>query len=161
MWARETHQLTGGGGTATSDAQELLSDFATEYGLASGRAPVGSTVGGMIYRVRFQIATAAPGAATQIGWGVIVHSATTALEVPRPFIDRHADWLEWGSVPVNGLNVDSTVSIGESENLGHRVRSMRKLEEVGERLWFVYELLNPGTSTLNVNGAWSTLLILP
>lgn len=162
IWGRETHSTAAV--ATTGDAQLMLQDFSAQMGWQAGNAPPGTTIGGLKYRLVVRTDTASPGftVGSALIYGFIVDSSRNATEVPRPAVDRHADWLEWGSVPLTGLTLDQVRDVDEANGQFHTVRSMRRMEEISEQLWFVAELTGVPAATAVGYGIWvSTLLLLP
>lgn len=162
VWARQT--ATGSPSTVAAGQTvvfDLLSQFRAEYG---GATPLGATV----TRARIDLGTQAIQTAGFVGCltaGLIVDQALNAAhplsEVPDPAVEIHADWMFWRTY--------FPLPAGDGDNLGITglttsayeidVRSQRKMEELGESLFFVVR--NSTASSHLVQVGASVLLKLP
>ena len=133
---------------AVTNAQyDLLTDFRTagQY----GAQPLGTT----ITRIRGAIVLI-PSAPTPTGIvaGLIVEDrAAPAGQVPLPIQERHVDWLAWQPIPSVGR--DGVTGLSTSYEID--VRSQRKMDEVGQTLWFTWE-----EAVTSVTVTWSVTLFL-
>ncbi len=145
---------------------DMCEDFCARYG--TNTLPPGVTIGGVMLDARVTIRNAAGltnGSAAVLGILVVDDVPATNAEVPSPQENPHADWMYFQPLLptiIPGPNVAADVRIGASgggmESV--RVRSMRKIEEVGQTLvWSIGS--NQAADTLDVFVATSTLLILP
>jgi len=154
IWARDEAvlDLTG----AASAAVELGADFSATLGTT--RLPLGSTIGG----IRLDLTVVQNGALATpddgLLLGIIAVNETVAGEVETPGADPHADWMWWQWIPAPGAAAGRR-NTWERGTGTIEVRSKRKLEELGTRLWIVGE--NVGVTTYDVNVYASTLILLP
>jgi len=93
--------------------------------------------------------------------GILVEAlGATAAELPDPRItqDPHDDWMWWRHLYF--VQDAPSAQTGYTCHYELDVRSMRKMEELGQTLWFFASNVSPTISTA-LGGAWSTLLKLP
>jgi len=151
VWARHSSQFAVVDPTPLASVVDLLDLFAAA---ALGRASVGTTIGA----VKLQLGVVRnTGTAPNPGvlWGLQVGPRTMdpADLDPGDFTGAagaHADWMMWTFCGPTGLT-------------GHQaydIKSQRKMDEVGQTLWFAVAG-NSGTDTFNVKVTASTLLLLP
>lgn len=138
-------------------ASDLLNDFRIVNG---GAQPVGSTIGRVRMDITFTTAGASPGSTTGLIGGLII-GTSSLVDVPDPGTadERYADWMWWRflSIHRNSSLVNATgVSVATFEV---DVKSMRRMEELQETLWLVFD--NPSPATINVSVTASVLLMLP
>lgn len=152
-----------GAASAFTESQDLLQTFRTQAGITAG--PVGLT----IMRMRFHISTQdlAFANATAFVLGVRVMDSTEAALAETeaatfsPTADPHADWMCF-----EPFASKSAVS-GPLGIIDHSVdvRSMRKLDELGQTLVAVVSSVPPfgGTPglTINLKVTSSVLIALP
>lgn len=163
IWARMPRATTtmtrvtgaAGGGIET---QDLLADFRTQAGITAG--PVGLTV----MRIRMFLQWAADTAndgisidANGLYYGIKVFdmgdlTTQEATEVPArgPMLAPHDDWMAWGQVNTKLLAGPSQTRFSGWAEID--VRSMRKLDELGQTLGLQVQ------STLPTAGAAPTVL---
>ena len=138
---------------ATDQARDLLTDFRAEQG---GAQPPGMTVTRVRGTMSFQ--TAEPLAVSSaLGWGLIVDRKNALeTEIERPSAAPHADWMMWEFEVPNINRISAGANI-----YGFRVdvRSQRRLDEVGDTLWLVWE--GQALGSLEVSWNLSVLLKLP
>ena len=91
--------------------------------------------------------------------GIIVADEKTAAEVPRPASDPHADWLWYQFFAAPGAASGAQYSTASVMSGPIRIRSRRRMDELGMHLWLVAELV--GLTTYDVRYQASTLLIMP
>lgn len=142
--------------------------------LAQFRLDGGSTLGCTVTRIRLDLNYQYnnPGAVnptTQdiLAVGIIVDQLQASqAEVPRPGVEEHADWMYWrrkslvGSLDAVPFGTGTAPVYHYAEQID--VKSQRKLEELGETLWFVLDpSFSTGTPVAGVNVNASVLLRLP
>lgn len=153
------------------ESQDLLTDFRTLMGIGAG--PPGIT----IMRIRMHISyLTSSSIADQLtsGLGVyygikvcdltdLVSQETTELPSRGPQIDKHADWMAWGRVPVKNTTSTSAGAvtfIGGWEDVD--VRSMRKIDELGQTLGLWVQATNSaGGANSGYQVSTSVLVALP
>lgn len=173
IWARMCPAITAlgrvtGGVGGTVETQDLLQTYRTLAGITRG--PVGLTV----MRVRLQIhiaVTSVNGAAADylshgLYYGIRVEDFNSAVlqettEIPDmgPQSDPHADWMAWGRVqPVATYPTDNIIGTADVD-----VRSMRKLDELGQTLVLYMQgtVASASQTVLPVLASTSVLLALP
>jgi len=146
VWAR--HQATASV-TTTASVVDLLALFEAAAG---GRLSLGSTIGAVNLNL-ITVRTSGANVLPAFQWGLIVAGRTIDPADLDPLdisaaAGAHQDWMFWTSQAVA-----STVS---SEQ--YRVKSMRKMEEVGQTLFLAMTSHN---DPISVAVTASTLLILP
>ena len=157
VWARRQGLVAGIGATGT--VVNLGEDFSADMGTT--HLPPGVTVGGVLLDLACARATAATdSASSQLQLGILVDSAATPADVPRPVDMPHADWM-WDQMisfpaPTAGALTSTFDRIGGPI----RVRSKRRIEEINQDLWLVLQGIDP-TPTFDVRIFVSTLLLLP
>lgn len=160
IWARST-SLDAAPAPAAGVAHDLLAQFRTDGG---------SSLGATVTRVRIDYtlvwtldaATAIP--FNQLAVGVIVDQLQLdQTEVPRPGDEEHADWMYWRrhtAVPeFSALTGTAGVTVTGSWSVD--VRSQRKVEELGQTLWFVMDPTYTASNVLSYRANASVLLKLP
>jgi len=155
VWARR--RVVSDPPAAAGTALDLLADFKTDAGIA-GNLP-GITVGGVLLDLVFTQTNARATSDDGTMVGIIVAQEPTAAEVPRPDTERHADWMWYQWVPAPGAAAGASFSTFSSIGGPIRIRSRRKMQEVGERLWLVLQPV--GLTTVDVTVSASTLLLMP
>ena len=155
VWARDLSIATPVAGAGT--AFDLMTDFRTAAGIAAN--PPGITVGGLL--VDFNLVQTSARAATTDGVtiGVIVTNETVAGEVERPTTDAHADWMWWQFVGASTAATGTGYSTFDALGGPLRLRSRRRMDELGMRLWMVVQ--PTGLTTWDWTHQVSTLLIMP
>lgn len=176
VWARLAPGITSltringalGGGI---ESQDLLQDYRTFAGLIRG--PVGVTV----VRIRMSIEWHADTGGDSVSirqngfyYGVRVAeyadvATQEATEVPNrgPQLDPYADWMAWGCIPAKFTyqpTAPATPIVSGWEDVD--VRSMRKMDELGQTLQLVLQSTLPtaGPGPV-VRASTSVLLALP
>jgi len=154
VWSREVNDVTiAAGGVGQLD---LLADFATGYGANI----VGATVG----RVRMNLVwetTSTPNSRDALTFGVRVggRQVDTIDQDPGDAIGRHLDWMYWRQFFPVGES--SSAGVLGTAALEVDIKAQRRMEELGQTLWFVIS----GTTDASIAGtagvAASTLLLLP
>lgn len=173
IWARMAPAITSlgrvaGGVGQTVETQDLLQTYRTMAGITRG--PVGLTV----MRIRLQISYTAVGVNGVSGdfgvhglyYGIRVEDFNAALlqettEVPDygPQLDPHADWMAWGRVQaVATYPTDNIIATADVD-----VRSMRKIDELGQTLVLALQttVASASQTTVNCLASTSVLLALP
>lgn len=135
--------------------------------LASFRALGGETLGSTVTRCHLDVQTfyndVGAGFACEIGYycGLIIDQRNQPeTEVPRPSTEEHADWMLWRWLPFITPDDVTTVVDGFTNHYMLDIRAQRKMEELGETLWFVVQP-NPGDVLGDIRLASSVLLRLP
>jgi len=119
---------------------------------ALSRVTAGTTVGGIrlsLAVVRSAGADVLPG----LIWGIKVAPRTIEavdIDPAEPALGMHQDWMMWAFTSETPF---------KDENWS--IKSMRKLEEVGETLFFVARPPDGQTDTYSFRLTASTLLLLP
>lgn len=171
IWARMAPAITVlgniGAGSTFTESQDLLQTFRTQAGITAG--PVGLTV----MRMRFTISTQnwATALFAQAVFGVRVMDSNEAILAEAdatnfgPVADPHADWMCYETIAPRGT---STATATPPLAIVHQVidvRSMRKLDELGQTLVCVAQSVPPnagvGGLTQPFSVVSSVLLALP
>ena len=161
VWAHHNENFTP---TAQTGSVDIMGDIRSVMGLTAG--PIGATFGGM--HMQFQCLfqdSAAIEEQTGVYVGIGKHSRQLATtEVPRPLSDTNEDWLWRKWYPISGFSSVLATASGAGTALRivsfHEViRSMRKMEEPNDTIWFVWETTGGVNCELFLNT--STLLLLP
>lgn len=175
IWARMspaistlTNLNTGVGGAIES--QDLLQSFRSQAGTTRG--PVGLTVMRVRMKFYFNTGTAAADvlAGNLIYYGLrvmdfneLVRQETAETFDQGPITDAHSDWMAWGAIPVKATNFNSagsTTLVSGWEEVD--VKSMRKIDELGQTLGLVLQGTNATVSSYGtVHASTSVLLALP
>ena len=138
---------------AANSAADLLDQFRTAQG---GAQPLGTTITRVrgIFVAQF---TATALFSDYVAYGLIVWDRNAvAADLPKPITDPHVDWLS--RVPITPY---AEPSAGVSNSIvGDRVdsRAMRKMTEMGQTLWLVWE--DSGQATTGISWDLSVLLKL-
>jgi len=153
-WATQTGTFSP---AANGRAQASLdSQFSTEYGTT--RLPIGTTIGGIIVSY-MSTQSSARGGSTDAFWlGIGVFDETTAVDVPNPYSEPHADWMWRQQVPTQTATGTTTSPVLSSGN-PVRVKAMRKIDELNLRPWLVVH--NFGTTTVDFHYDVRLMLLLP
>ena len=145
VWARSQ-------GNTNIGANSMAIDLLDAYRETEGTGGIaGCTVG----RIRFQLAyTAASGASMPVVG--ITRADRTVTNVPNPANqnDQFADWMFWQACPLAGTGSDAAAFCDID------VKSMRKLDEVNQTVYFVAQNVGDG-GDLVAYYASSVLLLLP
>lgn len=176
VWARMAPAMTSLTGVNAAaggavESQDLLTDFRTQMGITAG--PVGLTV----MRIRMHIswvspilATEAAGTAIGVYYGIkvadltdLTSQETTELPGRGPQIDKHVDWMAWGRVPMKNVGYSAAGAVLNGAGWEEvDVRSMRKLDELGQTLGLWVQATNSaGTTVSGVTVSTSVLVALP
>lgn len=92
--------------------------------------------------------------------GIIATNEVTEAQVPRPLTDLHADWMWWGMIAFPDLADDVETSSWETRGGPLQIRAKRRLDEIGMRLWVVFQASN-ASGDYSVRYTSSALMILP
>lgn len=172
IWARQPLAITtltninaSQGGSIESN--DLLAGFRSEAGLLKG--PVGLTAMRIRLHINFDLTTdGITNTVRQFGgiyYGVRVFDTTElseldVTELPNrgPYLDPHADWMTWGRVPAK-TNIGTNVVGWEEVD----VRSMRKIEELGQTLGLVLQATTGSATGVlqTITASTSVLFALP
>jgi len=154
VWARQTGTFSP---AANDRAQASLdSQFSTEYGTT--RLPVGTTIGGLVIHYQSTQTSARAGDTDAFWLGIGVFDESTAVDVPNPYSEPHADWMWRQQVPTqtaDGSTTSPVLACGGPV----RVKSMRKIAELNLRPWLVVH--NFGSTTVDFHYDVSLMLLLP
>jgi len=153
VWADQTVTDLGFAEDALRSA-DLLADFAT----------VGSTQGVTILRTIIQLVWSinelhTPAERLTVG---LIKGTTTAADVADPITEEYADWAylhtAWAG---KGQSGSTAADAGNYIDLD--VKSMRRVDEVGESWWLIFRGTAPltATATYDVRARVRTLLLLP
>jgi len=135
-------------------SQDLLSDY-----VSSGGSTQGVTVVRTIITALWGInETHAPGDRMTFG---LIKGTQTAADVADPVAEPYADWA-WNQVAYSGEQ-HGLVTADASEVWHLDTRSSRRIDEVGETWWLLYEGTAPvtATATYDVRCHARVLLLLP
>jgi len=162
VWAREAHSAAN---VTTITVKDMCEDFCTRYG--TNTLPPGTTIGGV--KVDLRLRASNPDGlsnSTAFCFGILVIDDVpgTNADVPGPIENQHADWLCYQPLlpTFEAGATEATVWLGGGSPAGGEsvtVRSMRKIEEVGQSLVWVVES-NNAADAFDVNVWTSTMLIL-
>ena len=120
--------------------------------------PPGSTVGGILLDFGLEVTTAPTTGGAGFYIGILVTSETVPGEVESPFTDPHADWMWYQFVSLAGSAVGDRLSTFDVMGGPIRIRSKRRMEEVGQRFYLIVE---PFDVEFDARFVASSLLILP
>lgn len=125
-----------------------LSTWRTDVGLVQNMP--GFTLGGHL--INWTILNSG-GALARFTWGLVRAPFDTDADDIDPFTEIHLDWIYWDS---HAVNAGATItSLGDNGPV--RVRSMRRMEEVGDDLFLAVR----GEAAGQISMSISTMLILP
>lgn len=174
VWARMAPAittLTGNGTNSSLESQDLLESFRTQAGISRG--PVGLTV--MRVRLAFSYYTAVTAAVNDIfaaggiyygvrkfSFNELANQDLVEQTNLGPQQDPHADWMAWGRIPIRDASFNALMApIAVGAHWEVDVRSMRKIDELGETLGLVIQVPSAGQTITNVIASASTLVALP
>jgi len=154
VWARTRHTVLDG--TNICSIEDLLADFRSDLGVTKN-VP-GTTIGGIVGRIVWEPSAVAAGQLDELTMGIIVAPDTVEnvdIEAGSG-AHQHLDWMwmlrtGWGGNSAGGIPMYVDLQI----------RAKRKLDEIGQTLWFSY---CPGMGTprtVDMSLQLSTLLLLP
>lgn len=157
IWARGQDVINPALVPAAGTAADLLAQFRTDGG---------SSLGCTVTRVLLDLQLVWTNDITttdQMAVGLLVDQIqANQLEVPRPGVEPHADWMYWRRTGVAPVDLAITPSSTAAQvGLSIDVKSQRKMEELGQTLWLVIDPTFGGTTTLSVTVNSSVLLRLP
>lgn len=178
IWARTPFAVTSLEGVAAGtggaiEVQDLLAPYRTEAGITRG--PVGLTVVRIRMTIGFDVtATDASGTVAQIRaiggiyYGIRVYDfpelaaeEAAGIVARGPMIEPHLDWMTWGRVPVRHTSVPVAASTNIIGNADVDVRSMRKIDELGQTLGLAVQTTSGGAGVAAITCQTSVLLALP
>jgi len=135
-------------------SQDLLSDY-----VASGGSTQGVTVVRTVVQLLWGI-NESHGPGDRITFGLI-KGTQTAADVADPVAEPYADWA-WNECRYSGWE-HGLVTADASEKWVLDTKSMRRIDEVGETWWLIYQGTAPvtTTATYDVRCHARTLLLLP
>lgn len=175
IWARmprATTTVTRLDGTAGGaiESQDLLADFRTRAGITAG--PVGLTVMRIRMYIEWRADTANDGISIAanglyygikvMDWGDLTLQEATEVPARGPMLSPHDDWMAWGQVNTKfayraGGTTDQYSGWSEVD-----VRSMRKVDELGQTLGLQVQTTLPTSGAVpTVLTTTSVLLALP
>lgn len=136
VWSHHNEQFAAG----TSGGVDLLNDFRTRMGLSAG--PPGITIARIRGTIQFSVASpvtldVASGAYVGI---IRENRQETSATIQKPLTVPNDDWMyrEW--VPFSHFNpINSTVANSFIVSHAFDIKSMRKLEEIDQSLFFAWE----------------------
>jgi len=143
--------------TEAGVATDLAAAWVADYGTNS--LPPGITVGGVLLDIAVQRSGATVVDNAGLHVGIIATNETVEAQVPRPLTDLHADWLWWQMIDLAPSD-DARTATWEVMGGPLRIRAKRRLDEIGMRLWVVFQASN-ASGDYNIRYTSSTLLILP
>lgn len=130
---------------------DLLASFRLQYGINQG--PPGLT----IMRIRGILYATGVSGAPFLTWAVRVADISEVLNFASlttaqknnlgPGSDQYADWMAWQTIMPNH-GADPTTGVPNAGTYEVDVRSMRKLDELGQTLVFVAQKIGSPTPTL-------------
>lgn len=163
VWARSAGTIVLAAGSNDAVYNDLMAPFLIQMGLLQG--PPGVTV----MRIRLDTFSTNTDQSVGLTHGIrvtdraefIAASNTVADRVAiSPAIDLHADWMMWRQLlPNHGSNV--TTGVPNASTYEEDVRSMRKLDELGDTLIYGIGTTLSRTSAIAHSYAASVLLALP
>lgn len=150
---------------------DLLAPFRASTG---GYQPAGSTVERVRINVSQTLFLSAANvldnldlASTQMGL-IVDQIQGDFAQVPRPLVEPHADWMAWNRMPVtptfgSTLTVATDLATATRVTSAHEfdVKSTRRMDELGETLYLVFQLNRADPTDSSVSGTASVLLKLP
>lgn len=175
VWARmaptttSVTRIAGGVGQAV-EIQDLLATFRSQAGLLKG--PAGLTA----VRLRMTIEWHADVAADMMSirqngfyygvrvmdWNDVALQDITEVPDRGPQLDPHADWMTWGRIPVKYQDTTNVPTVQAGGWAEVDVRSMRKMEELGQTIALTLQTTLPTAGAAPVVVAsHSILLALP
>ena len=142
VWARTRYNPI----AAVIGSVDLMANFRDP--LAYGAQPIGATV------ARVRVSGSLAPATNRVAVGVLVHTRTaTAPEVPTPLTELHENWMFHKLEAVGG----PSGLTGTTRSIEWDIKSMRKIEEANQTLWFSWEALG----SVDWDLMFSVLLLLP
>jgi hypothetical protein len=154
VWAREQFAVAA---SADGAAVDLLTDFRAELGVTSN--PPGLTIGGVLLDFTVTNASGRAAAGDYLSFGLLVTSEEVPADVQGPITEPHVDWMWVQSIGAPGAAAGDSVSTFDAMGGPVRVRSKRRMDEIGMRFYLVAQL--SGLTTFDFRGTISTLLLLP
>jgi len=149
VWVRQNSTIIG----ITTGAPAITDLLASYRAATGGPTAVGCTVGAVVLNLQL-IRTAGAISLPGLMFGVIVGSFTDeAVDLdPNDFTaaaGAHQDWMWWGRMPLEPF----------SDAKSYRIKSQRKMQEVGQTLYIAFGADTADTYTVRVTS--SVLLLLP
>lgn len=159
IWAREQHSFQA---VTPATVHDMCEDWCAAYG--TNNLPPGVTIGGVYLDYWFRLNNAAGlGVGSFIKLGIVVvddANLTDNSEVPRPIRNPHVDWLFYNPITPQFSSNAVEVTFANHNEGSVVIRARRKIEEIGQRLFWSVELNEP-SDTLDGVVTTSTLLLLP
>jgi len=153
VWARSGAQQVGITNSAPSRARPLVDFRTAAFGDPLVGGPIGVTIGGARLSL-MTFATAIVDATSRLHVGLRVSAEDNLGEIDGPSTNPHDDWLFFSTLHVRTINTEVYLNGGQD----YVIRSMRKMEEVGEDLVLVAQAT---TGTFTMSWSLSVLLLLP
>ena len=154
VWARHNQIVSP---VAAGNATDILNSYFTAYGTTN--APPGVTIGGVMLDYGVVQTSTRVSSTDGLNIGLIVTNEDVPAQVPTPAVDIHADWMWWQWLPAPGSASGASSSTFNSLGGPLRLKSRRRMQELGQRLWLVWQA--DGTTTYDVRFRTSTLLLMP
>jgi hypothetical protein len=142
-------------GTTTQQGRDLLVGLRA----VSGAVGAGVTSMGVLIQQNALANGASPTFATAFQLGLVVSDASAEGDLPDVVTQPYADWV-WNSRYYLG----DGATVGGSLDAQHReirVRSRRRIEEVGQSLWLVVQPVLGGADSIDYTAHVRVLLALP
>jgi len=158
IWARRN--FSDASLSTTVEAFDLLSDFTGELGITA--IPPGLTIGGILLDYQVRQETEASGANTDaLFMGIRVIQEATLSTVDGPLAEQHHDWMWYQMFNGSATGATDKLTHSSSSDVGGplRIRSRRRMDEIGMRLAIVFEAV--GASTYSVRISSSVLVLMP
>jgi hypothetical protein len=156
IWARRS--FSDASLTTTPESFDLLSDFTAELGLTA--TPPGITIGGVMLDYHILQQTAGAGDTDALVMGLRVSQEATLSSIDGPLTEQHHDWMWYQTFGGRAAAADGPV-YSSALALGGplRLRSKRRMDEIGMRLTLSFEAV--GTATYSARIVSSVLVIMP
>ena len=123
---------------------DVLATYDADLGVVE--FPPGATCVGLKYSLRVASASLATNLATRFFWGFLVGPRTLDAADLDPSLNPHLNWMEWGARYIGFSTAGADVPLVGAGDDGFRtVRSMRKLQELQETVWFA--IVSNGNAT--------------
>jgi len=157
IWARRN--FSDASLATTPESFDLLSDFTGELGVTA--IPPGMTIGGILLDYQFRQETEASAANTDaLFMGIRVSQEATLSEIDSPLAEQHHDWMWYQMFNGSATGATDKLTHSSSSDLGGplRIRSKRRIDEVGMRLTITFVAV--GASTYSTRISSSVLLLM-
>jgi hypothetical protein len=116
---------------------DCFATYKTKAGILT--IPPGITIIGIRYSLNLSFSAVNLNGAAGVDWGFIVAPDTSDSDDLDPSLNTHLDWMEWGSSRhLSVVTAGGGFSmVGNGDEGFRRVRSMRKIQEIGNQLFFM------------------------